>query len=318
MRSFSGVAGSPSVTGAMSERHDIIIDCDPGIDDAVALLLAFSSPERLNVAAVTTVAGNVPLAATAANARRIRDLAARHEVPVHAGCPRPLLRRLVTADHVHGLSGLDGSGLPGPASALATEHGADAIRRLVAGRPSAMRLVPVGPLTNVAVALATRPELAAEVGEIVLMGGAAGRGNVTPHAEFNFHVDPHAARIVFESGAPIVMHGLDVTRQVRADAAWIERARALGTPVGAAVAGMLGHYAGAGGTGLHDVLAVGYLLWPELFRGERRRVEIVTEGEEAGRSIVHGGGEGEANATVILGVDAAEFLSRLLDRLARL
>lgn len=301
----------------MTERETIIIDCDPGIDDAVALLLAFASPEELDIRAVTTVAGNVPLNLTEANARRIRDLAGRTEVPVHAGCPRPLMRPLKTADEIHGKTGLDGSDLPAPISLLAPGHGADLLRREISRDPGKIKLLPVGPLTNVAHALVARPELAQEVGAIVLMGGSAGKGNVTPHAEFNFHVDPHAAHIVFESGAPIVMHGLNITHQVRARADWIAALRALDTKVGHTAAGMLSFYDRDNDPALHDVLTVGYMLWPELFRGEARRVEIVTEGEEAGRSIVHEAGEGAANATVMMEIDAEEFLSRLLDRLAR-
>lgn len=301
----------------MTQRETIIIDCDPGIDDAVALLLAFASPDEIDLKAVTTVAGNVPLHRTEANARRIRDLAGRHEVPIHAGCPRPLLNPLVTADDVHGKTGLDGSELPGPASRLADGHGADVLRTEISAAPGGLKLLPVGPLTNVAHAIVARPELAKEVSSIVLMGGSTGRGNITPHAEFNFHVDPHAARIVFESGAPIVMHGLNVTHQVRAKADWIAALRALGTKVGDTAAGMLTFYDFDNDPALHDVLTVGYLLWPELFSGEERRVEIVTEGEEAGRSIVHPAGDGAPNATVIMEIDAPEFLSRLLDRLAR-
>ncbi|MEP3115700.1 nucleoside hydrolase [Nisaea sp.] len=301
----------------MTQRETIIIDCDPGIDDAVALLLAFASPEEFDIKAVTTVAGNVPLQRTEANARRIRDLAGRGEVPIHAGCPRPLIKAPVTADEIHGKTGLDGSGLPDAASALAPGHGADVLRREISAAPGGITLLPVGPLTNVAHALAARPEFAHEVANIVVMGGSTGPGNVTPHAEFNFHVDPHAAHIVFESGAPIVMHGLNITHQVRAKPDWIAALRALDTTVGHATAGMLTFYDSDNDPALHDVLTVGYMLWPELFSGEARRVDIVTEGIEAGRSIVRDAGDGAPNATVMLDVDADEFLARLLNRLSR-
>lgn len=301
----------------MTQRETIIIDCDPGIDDAVALLLAFASPEELDIKAVTTVAGNVPLHRTEANARRIRDLAGRGEVPIHAGCPRPLIKALKTADEIHGKTGLDGSDLPDPASHLASGHGADVLRHQISAAPGGITLLPVGPLTNVAHALVARPEFAREVSNIVVMGGSTGPGNVTPHAEFNFHVDPHAAHIVFESGAPIVMHGLNVTYQVRARPGWIEALRALDTTVGHTTAGMLTFYDSDNDPALHDVLTVGYLLWPELFSGEARRVDIVTEGDEAGRSIVRDAGDGVPNATVMLDVDADEFLARLLNRLSR-
>lgn len=301
----------------MTKRETIIIDCDPGIDDAVALLLAFASPDELDIKAVTTVAGNVPLHRTEANARRIRDLAGRGEVPIHAGCPRPLIKALKTADEIHGKTGLDGSDLPDAASNLAPGHGADVLRREISAAPGGITLLPVGPLTNVAHALAARPEFAQEVSNIVVMGGSTGPGNVTPHAEFNFHVDPHAAHIVFESGAPIVMHGLNVTHQVRAKPDWIQALRALETTVGHTTAGMLTFYDSDNDPALHDVLTVGYLLWPELFSGEARRVDIVTEGIEAGRSIVRDAGDGTPNATVMLDVDADEFLARLLNRLSR-
>lgn len=303
----------------MTERETIIIDCDPGIDDAVALLLAFASPEEIDLRAVTTVAGNVPLDRTHENARRVRDLAGRGDVPVHAGCPKPLMGPLRTAAHVHGSTGLDGSDLPPAASSLAAEHGADVIRREASAAPGKIKLLPVGPLTNVAHALAARPSLAEEVGAIVLMGGSAGAGNVTAHAEFNFHVDPHAAHIVFESGAPVVMLGLDVTDKVRASADWIAALEGLSSPAPRAVAGMLGRYGRSVGRdpALHDVLTVGYLLWPELFSGIDRRVEIVTEGDAAGRSVVRGEGEGRPNATVVMDVDAERFLARLFERLSR-
>ena len=301
----------------MTQSKTIIIDCDPGIDDGVALLLAFASPEELNIKAVTTVAGNVPLHRTEANARRIRDLAGRGDVPIHAGCPRPLIRALKTADKVHGKTGLDGSNLPDPLSGLAPGHGADVLRQEISNAPGGITLLAVGPLTNVAHALAARPGLAQDVSSIVIMGGSTSTGNVTPHAEFNFHVDPHAAHIVFESGAPIVMHGLNVTHQVRAKPDWIAALRTLDTAVGHATAGMLTFYGSDTAPALHDVLTVGYMLWPELFSGEARRVDIVTEGQEAGRSIVRDAGEGVPNATVMLDVDADEFLARLLNRLSR-
>ena len=295
----------------------IIIDCDPGIDDAVALLLAMASPDELEVLAVTTVAGNVSADLTNANARRIRALARRPEIPVHAGCTRPILRQLVTADHVHGKTGLNGCELPLPSGAPEPGHAVDAIIELAARYPGEIVLVPVGPLTNVALALLKASQLAADLAGIVLMGGAAGRGNVTEHAEFNFHVDPHAARIVMESGVPIVMYGLDVTRDARASDAWISAVGGLGTRVGQAVAGMLSFYSRAGGAGLHDVLAVGHLLFPDLFEGRKGRVSIITdEVAEIGRSVVDHATD-TPNATVMYGIQTDRFLTLLAERLAR-
>ena len=296
-------------------RRKIIIDCDPGIDDAVALMLAGASPDELEILAVTTVAGNVALEHTAANARRVMEVCGRGDVPVHAGCPRPLLRPLVTADRVHGETGIDGSGLPPPTQPLADGHAVDVLRDTVRNAPGEVTVVAVGPLTNLAAVLVQRPGFAAEAREIVIMGGSAGTGNVTAHAEFNFHVDPHAARIVFESGARLVMYGLDITRQVRVNDAVLGRIASLGSAPARAAAGMLEHYRGSGGA-LHDVLAVGHLLRPDCFRLEPARVSVDTsQTERIGRSLVERGGEPNAR----FGVEAAAdgFLDFLLGRLAR-
>ena len=296
----------------------VVIDCDPGVDDAVALLWALAAP--LDVRAVTAVAGNVALAATAANARRIVALAGRAEVPVHAGCPRPLVERLATAAHVHGESGLDGAELPSPENPLAVGHAVDRLAAL-AGAREPLTLCALGPLTNLAVALIKEPEFAAGLERIVLMGGTIGGGNVTPSAEFNFYVDPHAAKVVFESGVPIVMVGLDVTAQLRATAARLERLRSIDGACGRAVAGMLGRYAAraADGGALHDPLAVGYLLAPELFAGEAAFVEIVTEGPCRGRSVVDFDGRTAhaPNARVLTRVDADAAFAQLCAALER-
>lgn len=305
----------------MVDARKVVIDCDPGIDDAVALLLAFASPEEIGLRAITTVAGNVPAKLTEANARRIRDLARRPEVPVYAGCTRPLLRPLVVAEHIHGESGLDGGDLPPAAGKIASGHAVDRMIEEVMGAPGEVTIVAVGPLTNLAMAIVKCPELVEQAADIVVMGGAAGAGNVTPHAEFNFHVDPHAARIVFEAGAVPVMHGLDVTRKARADEDWLAGMVALGSDVGRAVAGMLSFYGKSGGAGLHDVLAVGWLLWPELFTARPARVEIITDDvPEIGQSRVTFGGPDapDTDAEVVTDIDAPVFLRRLAERLARL
>lgn len=296
----------------------IIIDCDPGIDDAIALMLAFASPEELDVLAVTTVAGNVGLHHTEPNARRIRELCGATFIPVLAGCPRPLLRGPVTAGEIHGETGLEGGDLPDPMGVVDGRHAVDFLRDTVKARPGEVTIVAVGPLTNLAVALVQRPELAREVRQIVIMGGAAGPGNVTPHAEFNFYADPHAARNVFESGAPIVMYGLDITRQVRAEPAWLTEIEQLGSPVSRATVGMLAHYGSVGGA-LHDVLAVGHLLRPELFGLEACQVHIETEDQAMiGKSHVkRGSGPEDTNAEVGFHADAPAFLSFLKERLRR-
>ncbi|MDP6606616.1 MAG: nucleoside hydrolase [Dehalococcoidia bacterium] len=306
----------------------VIIDCDPGQDDAVALLLALASPGDLNVLAVTAVSGNVPLELTAANARRVIELAGRSDVPVHAGCDRPLLRPAVTAEHMHGQTGLDGAGLPDTATALADGHAVEAIIELLRERPSgSVTLCPVGPLTNVALALHLAPDIADRIGRIVLMGGAAGPGNVTPSAEFNIYVDPHAASIVFRSGAPIVMLGLDVTQQALVNADRLAAIAAVDTPVSRSVVGMLDFYGArsrvnpSAGSPLHDPCAVAYLLDPGLFAGRPCHVMIEVEGTHTlGRTVVDRSGRADThpNATVIDEVDAGGLFALLTERLARL
>jgi purine nucleosidase len=302
----------------MTQPQPIIIDCDPGIDDAIALMLAFASPDELEVLAVMTVAGNVGLHHTEPNARRIRDLCGAKSVPVLAGCPRPVLRAPVDAGDIHGESGLENCELPPARGVVDPRHAVDYLRETVRARPREITVVAVGPLTNLATTLIQRPEFAREVRRIVIMGGAAGDGNVTPHAEFNFFADPHAARIVFESGAPISMYGLDITRQVRAEAAWLKRVERLGSPVAHTAVRMLEHYGSVGGA-LHDVLAIGDLLRQDCFTLEPCRVRIETEDPEMiGKSHVERGvAPDRANARVGFKADAPEFLSFLEERLAR-
>jgi purine nucleosidase len=307
----------------------IIIDCDPGHDDALAILLALASPDELEVLAITAVAGNVPLALTQANARKVVELAGRREVPVHAGCERPLVRRLVTAEYVHGQTGLDGADLPAPAVPLADGHAVDALIDLLRARPAgAVTLCPTGPLTNVAMALLKAPDIAPRIRQIVLMGGAVGEGNITPAAEFNIYVDPHAAKVVFEAGVPLVMHGLDVTHQALVTPERLAAIRDLGTSVGAAVTGLLEFYnvydqtkRGRPGAPLHDPCTIAWLLRPELFGGRACHVAIETEGQHTlGRTVVDWSGRTDlpANATVIDQIDADGFFALLTDRLARL
>jgi purine nucleosidase len=307
----------------------VILDCDPGQDDAVAILLALASPAEIELLAITAVAGNVPLALTQRNARQVVELTRRRDVPVFAGCPRPILRPLETATEVHGETGLNGVTLPEPRLPLERRHAVDAIVELVMERPpGTVTLCPTGPLTNVALALLKEPEIAPRLAEIVLMGGAKDLGNVTAAAEFNFWVDPHAARIVFECGAPITMIGLDLTHQVLVTAPRLARIRALGTPLARAVHDFLEFFNrhdmeryGIPGAPLHDPCVIAHLLRPELFRGRRCRVDIETEGRLCqGRSVVDWWGRSErpANALVLTEADADGFFDLLLERLARL
>jgi purine nucleosidase len=306
----------------------IIIDCDPGQDDALAILLALASPEELEILAVTAVAGNVPLALTEKNARKIVELAGRPEVPVHAGCDRPLRRDMVTAEHVHGRTGLDGAELPEPRAPLADAHAVDAIIAALRARPGAVTLCPLGPLTNVATAIQQAPDIVAHVDQVVLMGGAIGEGNITPAAEFNIFADPHAAEIVFESGARITMLGLDVTHQVLATP---ERVRAIAAPdtaVSRAITALLEFYSifdqtkrNRPGAPMHDPCVIAYLLRPELFAGRDCHVVVETEGKHTlGRTVVDwsGRGAGRPNARVINEVEADGFFDLLTERLARL
>ena len=307
----------------------IIIDCDPGQDDALAILLALASPDELEVLAITAVAGNVPLALTQANARKVVELAGRRDLPVHAGCDRPLLRALVTAEHVHGRTGLDGPDLPPPTLPLAEAHAVDALIELLRARPAGtVTLCALGPLTNVALALLKAPDIAPRLRQIVLMGGAIGEGNITPSAEFNIYVDPHAASIVFAAGVPLVMHGLDVTHQALVTPARLAAIRAIGTPVSAAVSGLLEFYGiydqtrrGRPGAPLHDPCTIAWLLRPELFSGRACHVAIETKGEHTlGRTVVDWSARTTLppNATVIDQIDADGFFALLTDRLARL
>ncbi|MFH5774331.1 nucleoside hydrolase [Paracoccus sp. NGMCC 1.201697] len=306
----------------------IIIDTDPGQDDAVAILLALASPE-LEVMGLTAVAGNVPLDLTQRNARIICQIAGRGDLPVHAGCDRPLARHLVTAEHVHGKTGLDGIRLFEPDAPLAPGHAVDfIIQTLMREAPGTVTLVPIGPLTNIASAFQKAPEVISRVQEIVLMGGAYFEvGNITPAAEFNIYVDPEAAKIVFSSGVPLTVLPLDVTHQALTSRDWIEAMRASG-PVGQAIAGWTDFFErydrekyGSEGAPLHDPCAIAFLLRPELFNGRDVNVEIETQGEfTQGMTVadwwrVSGR---EPNAHFIRDLDRPGFFALLTERITAL
>lgn len=313
----------------MSAVRRIIIDTDPGQDDAVAILLALASPE-LHVLGITAVAGNVPLSLTQKNARMICELAGRPDVRVYAGAVRPLVRRLVTAEHVHGRTGLDGPRLPEPTMPLQEMHAVDFIvETLLAEEPGTVTLCPLGPLTNIAAALNRAPEIAGRIREIVLMGGGFFEGgNVTPAAEFNIYVDPHAAEIVFSSGVPIVMMPLDVTHKALTTASRVAAFRALGTRVGIATAEMLEFFErfdeekyGSDGGPLHDPCVIAYLVRPELFRGRLCNVAVETaSGITMGMTVIDWWGvtDRQKNAMVMRDIDSDGFFRLLTERLARL
>ncbi|MEC3861088.1 nucleoside hydrolase [Mesobacterium sp. TK19101] len=308
----------------------IIIDTDPGQDDAVAILLALASPEDIEVLGITAVAGNVPLALTETNARKVCELAGRPDVKVFAGCDRPLAHTLVTAEHVHGKTGLDGPDLPAPVMPLQDGHGVDFIvDTLRAEAPGSVTLCPLGPLTNIATAFQRAPDIVEKVQEIVLMGGAYFEvGNITPAAEFNIYVDPEAAEIVFRAGAPIVVMPLDVTHKALVTTPRNEAFRALGTPVGVAVAQMTDFFErfdkekyGSEGAPLHDPCVTAYLLRPELFTGRHINVEIETGSKlTRGMTVADWWGvtDRATNATFMGDIDADGFFALLTERLARL
>jgi purine nucleosidase len=306
----------------------IIIDTDPGQDDAVAILLALASPE-LEVLALTAVAGNVPLSLTERNARQIVELSGR-TIPVHAGCDAPLKRKLVTAEHVHGKTGLDGIPLPQPTTPLSPGHAVDTLIDTLRQHPTGtITLCPLGPLTNIAAAFQRAPDIIPKVAEIVLMGGAYFEvGNITPTAEFNIYVDPEAADIVFKSGVPLVVMPLDVTHKALTSREWVEEMRALGTPVGQAVASWTDFFErfdtakyGSAGAPLHDPCVIAYLLEPALFTGRHVNVEIETVSElTLGMTVadwwrVTGR---EPNAMFMGSVDRDGFYRLLTERLGRL
>ncbi|NKB26750.1 MAG: nucleoside hydrolase [Rhodobacteraceae bacterium] len=307
----------------------IIIDTDPGQDDAVAILLALASPE-VQVLAITAVAGNVPLDLTQKNARIICELAGRTEVPVYAGCDRPLARDLVTAEHVHGKTGLDGPDLPDPTMPLTDGDGVDAIIEILRREPAGtVTLCALGPLTNIATAFQRAPDIIERVQQIVLMGGAYFEvGNITPAAEFNIYVDPEAAQAVFASGVDLVIHSLDVTHKALTSRARVEAFRNLGTPVGRAVAEWTDFFErfdkekyGSEGAPLHDPCVIAYLLQPDLFTGRQINVEVeVDSALTRGMTVADWWGvtDRPANALFIGGIDDAGFFDLLTERLARL
>jgi inosine-uridine nucleoside N-ribohydrolase len=299
----------------------VLIDCDPGVDDAIALLLALGSPE-LDVLGVTTVAGNQTLALTTANALRVVELLGREDVPVAAGADRPLVRELVVAK-VHGESGLGGWELPEVRGATVEEHAVDLLARCALESPAPVTLVTLGPLTNVALLLALRPEAARRLERIVLMGGAFGPGNMTPLAEFNVWTDPEAAARVFASGLDVTMVGLDVTFQACVTSSEVAR---LGPGRAARfVAGLFesyeskyASYTTRDGAPVHDAVAVAAVVRPELLTTSARRVEVALGPSlSRGQTVVdmRGWSQAEPTASVAVGIDAPGFLSLLIERL---
>ena len=308
----------------------IIIDTDPGQDDAVAILLALASPEDLDVLGVVAVAGNVPLPLTEKNARIVCELAGKPDTKVFAGCDAPLSRKLITAEHVHGKTGLDGPEMAEPTMALQDQHGVDFIIETLRAEPaSTVTLCPLGPLTNIATAFQRAPDVVEKVQEIVLMGGGYFEGgNITPSAEFNIYVDPEAADVVMKSGVQITMMPLDVTHKALTTKARIDRFRAMGTKVGDTVAAWTDFFErfdmekyGSEGAPLHDPTVIAYLIQPDLFEGRFINVEIETQSElTLGATVADWWrvSDRAPNATFMKDINAEGFYDLLATRLARL
>lgn len=313
----------------MAETRRIIIDTDPGQDDAVAIMLALASPE-LEVVGITAVAGNVPLELTQKNARKVCELAGRPDIPVYAGADGPMERKLVTAEYVHGKTGLDGPDLPEPAMELQHEHAVDfIIETLMAEEAGKITLCPLGPLTNIALAMKKEPSIVPRIREIVLMGGGFFEGgNTTPAAEFNIYVDPQAAEVVFRSGVQITMMPLDVTHKALSKATRVAAFRNIGNRVGIAVSQMLSFSErfdeakyGTDGGPLHDPCVIAWLVKPELFKGRDCNVEIETQSDlTMGMTVVDWWGvtKRTKNAYVVRDIDDDAFFELLTERLAAL
>jgi len=309
--------------------HTIILDCDPGQDDAVNLLLAMSSPDELEILGITAVAGNVPLALTEVNARLMCDIAGRSDIPVFAGCDKPMIRKLVTAERVHGPTGINGMEITKPVHPLQEQHAVEfIIEALSQANDDSITLVPTGPLTNIGVAFTRAPEILPKIREIVLMGGAMREsGNTSPSAEFNILVDPHAADIVFKCGRPITQMGLDASHQVLTTRERIERLKGIDNEVARVTVGMLDFFKRHDmakydylGAPLHDPCTVAYLLKPEIFKGKLCNVSVETESElTMGHTAVDFWHvtDRPANTNWIYSVDADGFYDLLISRLAR-
>ena len=311
--------------GTMRGMRSVLIDCDPGHDDAVAILLGLSRTEW-RVDAITTVAGNQFLPKTTRNALTVLTVAGRTDVPVYAGCQGPMERELHVAESVHGESGLDGpTDLPEPAAQARPEHAVDFLIGYLDAASRPVTLIPTGPLTNVGTMLARRPDLAGKLERIVLMGGAVGEGNVTPSAEFNVWADPEAARIVFRAGAPVTMIGLDVTHRALVPEADFEVIRSWSGPVCELVADLLQYFVryhrkvyGFDGVPIHDACAVAAALRPEIVATRHLHVDVETAGElTTGRTVVDlwGVTGNPPNADVALEIDREGFFDLLYESL---
>ncbi len=336
----TGLMGTRAGVPAVDGKRRVIIDTDPGVDDALAILLALSSPE-LSIEALTPVAGNAPLSLTVPNALRMLEITGRTDIPVAAGAEHPLARQLITAAYAHGNNGLAGVEFPEPRTQPVAGSAAQLLARLIRGSPGEISIIAIGPLTNLALAFRKEPALASMVRDITIMGGALSGGNITPAAEFNCYVDPEAAQIVFRCGAPITMVGLDVTRQVSVTEGILQRLGSARNPRGQAAARILrAQLEQVRRTGVddgvihaHDALAMAAFIEPGILSVQPMHIEVETQGEfSAGQTLgyrrpirrsaprLHAPADSApppstANADVARAVDVARFLEMLVDRL---
>ena len=290
----------------------LIIDTDPGKDDAVAILLALAAVESFDVRMLSTVGGNVALEHTEANARRLCEAVGRTDLAVHAGCPGPLLQKLTSVPEIHGVDGLAGAGLPAPRMRRAEGHAVLAIIETIRRSPQPVTLACIAPLTNLAVALVMEPQIVSNIAEIAVMGGTFGRGNITPYASFNIYSDPHAASIVFGCGAPVTMVGLEITRQTMPSPGWCAQLHSAGTQSARIVAGLWANPTAF----MNDACVIAYLLRPDLFTTEDRRVHIeLSAGERLGATVpdVAAG----SRIKVVTSIDIPRFFDLLLKFLSR-
>ncbi|MFC7395445.1 nucleoside hydrolase [Scopulibacillus cellulosilyticus] len=304
-------------------KRKIIIDCDPGHDDAIAILLAAGSP-NIDLRAITTVAGNAEVEKTAINALKVCEIAGLKDIPVARGAAGPLTRKRETAPSIHGESGMEGPSLPIPRQTLVKDHAVDVIIEELLSSKGDITLVPVGPLTNIALAMRKEPLIIPKIKEIVLMGGGMS-GNWTPAAEFNIFVDPEAANIVFESGVPITMAGLELTHQAVTTPEIIEQIQAISNPVSEFVVELLQYFSktykdefGFSGAPIHDACAVAYCIDPTVFTTKKLRVDIETKGEfTSGMTVIdiNGVTGREPNVNVAMELDKEKFWNMLINAL---
>jgi inosine-uridine nucleoside N-ribohydrolase len=309
------VAAGPALAQMPAAPRRVIIDTDPGVDDAFALLLAMRSPE-LAIEGITPVAGNVPLELTLPNALRLVEIAGRGDIPVAAGARMPLVRRLVTATYAHGENGLGGAVFPSPKLKPIAQNAAQFIRETVRRHPGEVTLITLGPLTNIATALSSDPQLASMIKGLTMMGGSLSGGNVTPAAEFNVYVDPEAARIVFQSGIAVRMVGLDVTRKTELTEAHVQRLEGANNSVSQAAAkiarneiNMSRAQGSLKGPNMHDPLAMASFLDPTLLRWKNYYVDVETEGElTAGETVGYAGPPIRGSAPTLAGTKSSQSL----------